>query len=138
MLLSSLATRDPELGFRTPTPLSEAPTALMSSLGEHLSTVNPPSLLACRNGCQASWCMSYLEGVPGNPSPGWGKQRSYIVLHQRSEVCSRRAENKQKKQGSQSSSCLVRGLLFLMLAVWYKDLKLTLKLSSPQFFPHLP
>ena len=76
MLLSFLATQDSELGFRTPTPLSEAPMALLvSSLGEHLSTANPPRLLACRKGCQASWCMSYLEGAPGNlKALGGGKQ----------------------------------------------------------------
>jgi hypothetical protein len=67
--------------------------------------------------------------------PGWGKPRSYLALHQRSEVCSRRAENKQEKQGNRSGSCLVRGMLFLVLGAWYKDLNLILKLSSPQREP---
>lgn len=70
----------------------------MSSLGEHLSSLNPPRLPAYRKSYQASWCLSYLEGIPGDVKAQNGEPKSYLVLHQGSEVCSGCAEKKQKNR----------------------------------------
>lgn len=64
-------------GVQNPHALVRSPSPLLS---EHLSTVNPPSLLACRKGCQASWCMSYLEGVPGNLQALGGGNKGHTLF----------------------------------------------------------
>lgn len=70
--------------------------------------------------------------------PRAGEPRPYLVLHQRGEVCSWCAEKKQKNQGKPSGASVVRRVLFLVLSVRYKGLKVRLQFSSLQRGPMFP